>query len=96
METERSTEPIRRAVASGDFVRAGQLWSAYSRAILAEIERGACTEARMADARELVEWSRRSILCARAHAQEQLNALRAAGQYELRPQPPGPFLTASF
>ncbi|HUI56128.1 MAG TPA: hypothetical protein VLY04_14230 [Bryobacteraceae bacterium] len=93
MEAER-TEPIRRAVASGDFQKAGRLWNVYSQSILASIEGGVCTEACMAEARELVEWSRCTILCARAHAQEQLKALRVAGRYERSPQPPSPFLSA--
>jgi hypothetical protein len=74
-------DAIRRAVASGEYLRATRLWNEYASLLHDEITRGACTLADMAEARELVEWSRRTITLARAHAQSRLDALRAAEQY---------------
>ncbi|MGA3020205.1 MAG: hypothetical protein ABSF62_24050 [Bryobacteraceae bacterium] len=75
------TAAIRRAVASGDFPRVTVLWNEYASLLQGEISRGACTRARMAEARELLEWSRRTVALARAHAQSRLDALRVAEQY---------------
>ena len=79
--TSARTAAIRRAVASGDFLRATGLWNEYASLLQGEISRGVCTRARMEEARELVEWSRRTVALARAHAQSRLDALRVAEQY---------------
>jgi hypothetical protein len=72
---------VRRAVASRDFVRVTRLWNEYASLLHGQISRGVCTRARMEEARELVEWSRRTVALARAHAQSRLDALRVAEQY---------------
>jgi hypothetical protein len=72
---------IRRAVARGEFLRVVTLWNEYAGRLQGEISRGDCTPARMEEARELVEWSRRTVALARAHAQPRLDALRVAEQY---------------
>ncbi|MGD0873173.1 MAG: hypothetical protein ABSB88_26815 [Bryobacteraceae bacterium] len=75
------TAAIRRAVASGDFPGATNLWNEYANLLQGEISRGVCTQAHMEEARELLEWSRRTVALARTHAQSRLDALRVAEQY---------------
>ena len=79
------TGAIRQAVAAGDFPRVTRLWNQYATGIQEEICRGACTAARMAEARELVEWARLTWLCARSHLQARLNTIAAAERYTTRP-----------
>jgi hypothetical protein len=79
--TSARTAAIRRAVASGDFPRATGLWNEYASALHGEISRGVCTQTRMEEARELLEWSRRTVALARTHAQSRLDALRVAEHY---------------
>jgi hypothetical protein len=79
--TSARTAAIRRAVASGDFLRATGLWNEYASALHGEISRGVCTQAHMEEARELLEWSRRTVALARTHAQSRLDALRVAEHY---------------
>jgi hypothetical protein len=95
MDTQ-PTNDIRRAVASGDYPSALRLWDEYAAGIRQEIRRGACTPARMAEAREFLEWARRAVLCARARAQNQLNAIHVAKQYGQSPSRPASFLRTSL
>jgi hypothetical protein len=81
MDNQR-TDPIRQAVAAGEFQQAMLLWDEYATNLRAEIGRGACTHARMAEAAELVEWSRGVLLCDRAHAQGRLTTIWVASQYD--------------
>jgi hypothetical protein len=87
MDTGR-TDDMRRTVASGDWHAALRLWDVYASGILEEIGRGACTPARMSEARKFLDWAKRIALCARAQAQQRLNTIHAARQYG--PQPPRP------
>ena len=95
MDTQQ-TDSIRHAVAAGEFERATQLWHAYAGRIQQEICRGTCTEARIAEAESLLAWSRREVLCARAHGQDLLNTMQVARRYESAESVPGPFLRASL
>jgi RNase P/RNase MRP subunit p30 len=70
------TEPIRQAVACGEFQKAQLLWNGYAALLRQELPNGSVTEARLAEVRELVEWSRRVVLCARAHTQSRLDSMR--------------------
>lgn len=70
------TEPIRQAVASGEYRKAQLLWNGYAALLREELPKGSVTEARVAEVRELVEWSRRMVLCTRAHAQSRLDSMR--------------------
>ena len=79
------TDPLRQAVASGDFACVLRLWEEYAAAIREEIARGICTQARMAEAGEFLDWARRAVLCNRAQAQNQLNTIHAARQYGSSP-----------
>jgi|HubBroStandDraft_3_1064219.scaffolds.fasta_scaffold560448_2 hypothetical protein len=76
---------IRRAVSAGEFGKASALWEAYAEQVAGEIRGGTCPEARLAQMRELVEWTRGVVICARAHAQLRLNTglmkLHAASIY---------------
>lgn len=82
------TDDMRRAVAAGDWPAVLRLWEVYSADILEEIGRGACTPARMSEAREFLEWAKRVAWCARAQAQQRLDAIHAAKQYGPQPSPP--------
>ena len=80
MEPDRATE-VRNAVASGDFERAHGLWDEYVTYLQDELRRGSLTRAQLEEARELFEWARLTVLCARAHIQHRLNTLRVAEAY---------------
>jgi hypothetical protein len=87
MDSQR-TDPIRQAVASGEYQRATLLWNEYVAGIREEIGRGTCTRARMEETAQLVEWSRRVVLCNRARAQGQLTTIWVASQYGPADPPP--------
>jgi hypothetical protein len=70
------TEPIRQAIATRQFQKAQLLWDGYAALLRQELPKGSVTAARMAEMRELVEWSRRAVLCFRSHAQKRLDAMR--------------------
>ena len=75
------TEAIRAAIASGEMEKATALWNDYAARLEEEIRSGACSAGRMEEARDLVEWSRITVLCARSHEQDDLNSMHAAMQY---------------
>ena len=81
-------EPIREAVNCGEFSRAQLLWNECAAALAEELSRGCLTEARLAEVRELVEWSRTVVLCTRTHMLDRLNSLYVAGEYEAGVPPP--------
>ena len=95
MDTGR-TDDMRRAVASGDWHSVLRLWDVYAAGILEELGRGTCTRARMAEAREFLEWTKRVAFCARAQAQHRLNAIHAAQQYRPQPSPPASSVRTSL
>jgi hypothetical protein len=57
-----------------------------------DLRSGSLSETRLREVRELVEWSRVVILCARAHLLDQINSLHVAGEYELPVPEPAPRL----
>jgi hypothetical protein len=67
---------IRRAVLTGELEGASALWETYAELIAGEIRGGRCAEARVAQMRELIDWTRGAIGCGLAHAQLRLNACR--------------------
>ena len=95
MDTQR-TGNLRRAVASGEWQSALRLWDEYAAGIREEIRRGTCPEARIAEAREFLDWTRRVVLCARAQAQNRLNAIHVAKQYGSVPSRPRSVLQTSL
>ena len=76
-------ESIRQAVNSGEFGRAQLLWRECSEALAEELTNGHLSKARLAEVRELMEWSRMVVLCVRAHLQDRLNCLHVAREYEI-------------
>lgn len=74
---------FRDAVASGEFARAEQLWNSYAAQCLAE--KPAMRAGRLREMRELMEWTRVTVLCFRSHAlrklRTRLTGLHAAGAY---------------
>ena len=97
-------ETIRQAVSAGEFGRAQLLWKECSAALAEELTKGGLSGDRLkevgellAEVRELTEWSRTVVACARAHMQSRLNGLHVAGEYELPvPQPGHRLVSASF
>ena len=91
-----TTEELRKTVAAGDWPAALQLWAAYAAAISGEIERGVCTAARLAAARDFLDWAKRVALCANAQAQQRLNAIHAAEHDAQQSSAPRSSLRASL
>ena len=75
------TNPIREAIASGEFQRALSLWNELTAELRDEIGRGACTQGSITETMELTAWSRDVLLCERAHLQSQLSTMWVASQY---------------
>jgi hypothetical protein len=88
--------PIRQAIAADDFAAAMRLWNEYAEGVQQEIRSGTCTAARMAAARELLEWSQFRVRCACAHFQSRLRAIQAAGQYSAAQCPRSTLLHTSL
>jgi hypothetical protein len=83
MMPPRALESIRQAVSSGEFGRAQDLWKECAAGLAEDLSNGCLTEARLKEVREMVEWSRTVVLCARAHLQKRLNSLHVAREYEI-------------
>jgi hypothetical protein len=90
------TEPIRQAVASGEFQKALLLWNGYAALLREELRNGSLTDARLADVRELVEWSRLVVLCGRAHTQSRLDSMRVAQTYDQSRSEPAAIIQTSL
>ena len=95
-ETLSLPERIRQAVASGEFPKARLLWEEYGESFRTDRLRGPLPLSRLAEARELAEWTRMAALCARAHIQDRLNQIAVAQKYGWPQEPPKNRLTASF
>jgi len=76
-------ELIRQAVSAGEFGRAQILWKDCAAGLAEDFSNGCLSEARLKEVRELVEWSRMVVVCARAHLQDRLNSLHVAREYEV-------------
>ena len=76
-------ETIRQAVSCGEFGRAQILWKECAAGLAEELSRGCLAESRLAEVRELVDWSRTVVLCERTRVLNQLNHLHVAGEYEV-------------
>ena len=96
MGAHARTGAMREAVASGDCQAALRLWDVYVAGIREEIARRECSPARLAEAREFLDWARRTVLCARAQAQTRLNAIHVARQYGAPPSRPPSSLRTSL
>ena len=73
---------LRHAIACGEYETAQSLWESFTAATLQEISSGVCPAARLTETRELIAWARQQAVCYRAQAQNQLNTLHVAQQYE--------------
>jgi hypothetical protein len=87
---------MRQAVASGEWPKVLRLWELHAAGIREELARGTCTRARLAEAREFLDWAKRVALCARAQAQSRLNTIYAATQYGSQPSQPRSSLRTSL
>jgi hypothetical protein len=87
---DSSIRAIRQAVASGKYQRASLLWTDYVDRMKEELRGGSFSAERLAEVRGLVEWSRRVVLCARAHARDRLRRLQVAVEYEAPSSPRAP------
>ena len=72
-----SAESIRAAIAAGNYRQALELWNEY----VAGLQSAGLKAATLAEAAELVNWSRPLLLAAREHAAARLRALHVAGEY---------------
>jgi len=90
--TGASAALVREAIERGDFASARELWGEYCSRLVA----GGLTAEAMAEAAELVEWSRPILICARAHAAGRLPVLRAAGAYGASPPTTRGLVSASY
>jgi hypothetical protein len=81
MERDSLPRQIREAVASGDLLKARLLWEEYGETFRADRLRGPLPQRRLAEARELAEWTRMAALCARAHLRDRLNQIAVAQRY---------------
>jgi hypothetical protein len=70
-------ESVRAAVASGDYVEALALWQEYTATMAADKP----TRQSLAEAADLIGWSRPLLNAARTHALERLRLLHVAGVY---------------
>jgi hypothetical protein len=89
---ELSTDPIRQAVAAGEFPRALILWNEYVLLFADALKQGEVTLGQWRETGDLVAWARSAALTARAYAQDQLQSLHVTAQYEDQPPPARPHL----
>jgi hypothetical protein len=72
-------------VSAGEFGKASALWETYAGQVAEEIRTGNRPAAQLAETRDLMDWTRGVVICARAHAQRrihlQLTKLHAAAAY---------------
>lgn len=87
-----STDPLRQAVASGEFPRALVLWNQYVVRFAEALRQGEVTLGQWREVGEFVPWARRVALCARAYAHDQLNSLHVAARYGEPAPPPSPHI----
>jgi len=96
MEMQNLTnDAIRQAMATGQYELAERLWNGYMARLQEELQRGSLTQASLDDAREILEWSRLTMACARARAQSRLGSLHIAGAYDYAPPAPSPRIIQS-
>jgi hypothetical protein len=77
----RLKDTIRQAIACREYQKARKLWAEYIDGLRAELRRGALTQGKMEEARELLEWARLTMRCQQAHIRQRLSGLRVAGIY---------------
>jgi hypothetical protein len=65
-----TSEAIRRAVAAGDYVTAATLFDQFARSLPPD-------ESSLAELGDLAQWTRLTVLCAKAHAEDEARSLQA-------------------
>lgn len=95
-QTASLPERIRKAVASGEFPKARLLWEEYAETFRTDRKLGPLPLSRLAEARELAEWTRVAALCARARIQDRLNQIAVSQKYGWPREQPRTRITASF
>lgn len=75
---------IREAIAGEDYEKALAQWNTYTHQIEQAIEAGILSPDQMGELRELFEWSRTVLLCAREHLRDRCRSLDAVGAYRTR------------
>ena len=75
------TAAIRDAIVSREYRKAQKLWTKYMAVLRARLLRGELRPTQMDEARELLEWARLSVLCARAHLRKRIRGLEVTGVY---------------
>lgn len=75
------TQEIREAIAAQDYALALRLWNAYVSQVRQELNDRSFPAERMAELRELFEWGRNALLCARSQNQDHLNAIHVVAAY---------------
>jgi hypothetical protein len=78
-------EPLRQAVASGEFPRALVLWNEYVARFAGALQRGEVTLGQWREVEDFVAWARNLALCSRAYAQDRLNSLHVTDRYSQYP-----------
>ena len=84
------TGSIRQAAASGDYLKAGRLWTEYMSQLLQEVRTGSLSRGQLDEARKLMEWCRLTATLARSHLQDRLDRLQIASCYDAAPSSPSP------
>lgn len=84
------TESIRQAAASGEYLKAGRLWTEYMSQLDQQLRSGSLDRRQLDEAGELVEWCRLAATLARSHLQDRLDRLQVASKYHAAPPSPGP------
>jgi hypothetical protein len=80
MQTD-PTKQIREAIAAQDYATALRLWNSYVNQARRALNDGSFPAERMTEVRDLFEWGRNALLCARSQTLDQLNAIHVATAY---------------
>ena len=81
--TPSSLDAIRDAVNSEDYPLAQALWNECAAALASELSERRLSADQLSEVREFVEWSRMTVISARAHMRDELNALHVAEGYQV-------------
>jgi hypothetical protein len=79
---------VRELVASGEYGQAERAYREYVESLRAAALAGADPAPLLAEARELLDWVRRSVCVARSQAQAEWNQLESRARYLSRPARP--------
>jgi hypothetical protein len=80
-------DEIRAAIASGEFVKAGELWTLYAGRMRRAIEAGSVKPAELEEARQLLADAQTAVKCVGAHAHARIAEARGAMAYSRQARP---------